>query len=165
MAIETHGDERFESPEVGIRPLLFTAIGVLILLVGAIGGFAAIYYWQVPVQTLPAPEKFPQPRVETGQAAEFHRIQAEQTKRLSEYRWVDREQGLVQIPIERAMQLLAAEGAQAYAPLAPIQALASPSAGAERATTPEAEQAVDSQAATAPAGARAPAAPAKGQQP
>jgi hypothetical protein len=39
------------------------------------------------------------------------RIEAEQHARLAEYRWVDRERGIVAIPIERAIDLVLAESA------------------------------------------------------
>jgi hypothetical protein len=136
MAIESHGDERLQPPDVATRPILLYALGALLLLAGAIGGLQAIYYWQVPVQQYPAPETFPPPRVQPGEIEQLRRIEEEQTSRLQGYHWVDRQQGLVQIPIERAMQLLVLEGMQAYAPLAPAQALSSPSAGAERLITP-----------------------------
>ena len=42
----------------------------------------------------------------------------------------------MQIPIERAMELLAGKGMEAYAPLAPAEALSAPTAGAQRAITP-----------------------------
>jgi hypothetical protein len=137
MAIETHGTERMESPEVSTRALLYIAAGLLVMLACAIGLLHAMYVRAVPDQTLPAPEMFPQPRVQTGQVEQLHLVEDAQTRKLSEYRWVDRQQGLVQIPIDRAMQLLASEGGQAYDPLLPPQALASPEAGAERLTTPQ----------------------------
>lgn len=139
MAIESQSDERMESPQVSLRPLLFAALGVLMLLASAVGILEAIYHWQVPVKSYPAPEQFPQPRVQTGQVGQLHRLEAEQTQRLQQYKWVDRKQGLIQIPIDRAMQLLAGEGNQAYAPLISAQSLASPSAGAERLITPQAQ--------------------------
>jgi hypothetical protein len=139
MAIETHGDERLELPEVSTRPLLYIAVGFLVLLACAVGLLHAVYLHAVPNQTLPAPEMFPQPRVQTGQTEQLHLLEDAQTRRLNEYSWVDRKQGLVQIPIDRAMQLLAAEGAKAYDPLLPPQALDAPGAGAERLTTPSAQ--------------------------
>jgi hypothetical protein len=40
-------------------------------------------------------------------------ILAEQRQVLSGYRWIDREQGVVGIPVERAMELVVAESRQA----------------------------------------------------
>ncbi|MGB6537817.1 MAG: hypothetical protein WBF58_17845 [Xanthobacteraceae bacterium] len=138
MATETHGDERLESPQVGMRGVLLWAAAFLAILAVAIVLLQAIYYRQVPVQSYPAPKDFPQPHVQTGQRAQLRLLQRAQVKRLTGYRWVDRKAGVLAIPIERAMQILAAEGMQAYAPLAPAQALSSPSAGAERLITPQA---------------------------
>ena len=135
MAIESDAAEKLESSEVPTRTVLLAAFGVLLLVFGTVGVLGAIYYREVSVQKMPAPEKFPQPRVETKEKEERLRIEAEQARRLSGYRWVDRKDGVVQIPIERAMQLLASEGMQAYAPLSPAQALTSPAAGAQRLIT------------------------------
>lgn len=151
MAIETHGNERMETPEVSTRSLLYIAAGFLVMLACAVGLLHAMYVHAVPDQTLPAPEMFPQPRVQTGQVEQLHLVEDAQTRRLSEYAWVDRNQGLVQIPIDRAMQLLAGEGAKAYDPLLPPQSLGSPEAGAERLTTPQPAP------STAPAPASTPA--------
>jgi hypothetical protein len=136
MAIESIAADKLESPEVPTCTVLLAAFGVLLLVFGTVGVLGAIYYREVSVQKMPAPEKFPQPRVETKDKEERLRIEAEQTRRLDGYRWVDRKDGIVQIPIERAMQLLASEGMQAYAPLVPAQALTSPAAGAQRVITP-----------------------------
>jgi hypothetical protein len=136
MAIESDAAEKLESPEVPTRTVLLAAFGVLLLVFGTVGVLGAIYYREVSVQKMPAPEKFPQPRVETKEKEERLRIEAEQARRLAGYRWVDRKDGIVQIPIERAMQLLASEGMHAYAPLSPAQALTSPAAGAQRLITP-----------------------------
>jgi len=56
--------------------------------------------WPVGVET--------QERTEPG--AELARLRAEEDSRLRGYGWVDREHGIVRIPIERAMELLLSEG-------------------------------------------------------
>ncbi|HEU4625400.1 MAG TPA: hypothetical protein VFS52_11585 [Steroidobacteraceae bacterium] len=58
----------------------------------------------------------PAPRLETEPAATLPGYLREQQARLHRYRWVDREAGIVQIPIERAMQILATDGDGASAP-------------------------------------------------
>jgi hypothetical protein len=132
---ETHRGEKPETPQVSTRAVILNAGGILLLLAFAIGVLDVVYYRQVSVQSFPAPEKFPRPRVETGQRVELHHLEAAQRRRLDSYRWVDHKQGLIEIPIDRAMQILAAEGEKAYQPLAPASALATPSAGAERLIT------------------------------
>ena len=138
MAIESHADEWLVSPQVRTRNVLLSALAFLMLLGAAIGLLDVIYYRQIPIQSFPAPETFPQPRVQTGQRAQLRDLQKQQLSRLHGYRWVDRENGLIEIPIVRAMQLLAGEGMQAYASLAPAPALSVPAAGAERLQTPQA---------------------------
>lgn len=50
-----------------------------------------------------------QAKVVSETPAEKEQVFAEQRKLLSEYRWIDKDQGIVGIPVERAMQLEAAE--------------------------------------------------------
>jgi hypothetical protein len=47
--------------------------------------------------------------VVTAPAEELQRVRAEQLAGLSSYRWVDEKAGVVAIPIERAMELVARE--------------------------------------------------------
>ena len=123
-----------ESPKVKMTFVGWTAFGALLLLVGAIGGFYGIYHAVGPIRVLPAPQEFPQPRVDTREGEELRRIREAQSAKLQTWRWSDDQRSLVQIPIERAMELLAAKGAQAYEPLLPQQsAISPPSAAAERA--------------------------------
>ena len=138
MADEAPRREHLESPEVVTRPVVLAALGTLAAVVAAIWLLAGIYAWQVPGRNLPAPQTFPEPRVQAHEVEERQRIEAEQRRRLSEYRWADENKTLVQIPIERAMKIIAAKGEQAYAPVAPApSALSSPAAGAQRAVTPD----------------------------
>jgi hypothetical protein len=128
-----------ESPAVSTRAVTWTAVGALLLLAVAIGAFHVIYQASVPVKAPPPPHPFPQPRVDTLESEELHRLLAAQKKEVETWRWADDKHTLVQIPIKRAMKLLVEKGKDAYAPLLPPQrALSSPTAGAQRATTPEA---------------------------
>jgi hypothetical protein len=47
----------------------------------------------------------------------LHRAQTEQRARLEGWRWVDRDKGLIAMPIEEAMHRIAAKGAAGYAPV------------------------------------------------
>ncbi|HEX3938584.1 MAG TPA: hypothetical protein VHX43_13850 [Xanthobacteraceae bacterium] len=128
-----------ESSGVDTRIVLWCGVAVLALLSGAIGGLYAIYDYSVPIKSVPPLQTFPQPRVVTSEAdqAELHRLRAGQSKRLETWGWADDRHTLIQIPIARAMMLLAQKGKDAYAPLVPAQpALSSPTAGAQNAITP-----------------------------
>jgi hypothetical protein len=110
-----------EPAAVATRGVAWAAGGALLLLAGAIVVFTAIYQHAVPVRTMPAPQAFPQPRVDTADAETLRQLHTAQAKQLETWRWADDRHTLVQIPIERAMQLLAQKGAAAYDPLLPPQ--------------------------------------------
>jgi hypothetical protein len=134
MASEPHAGTKLEPPGVDLRGVLLAGFGAMLLLVGAIAGLDAYYRSQVPSRALPPPQTFSEPRLRADENAELRRLQAEQERQLSAYAWVDRAHGVVRIPIERAMQLIVAAGPKAYDPIAPsADALASPTAGAQRA--------------------------------
>ena len=54
--------------------------------------------------------KFPQPRLETKETMEIDDFRLQEEKTLNSYGWVDQQAGVVHIPIDRAMQLLAQRG-------------------------------------------------------
>jgi hypothetical protein len=140
MPAEEHLHYIPESPAVDLRGVIWPAIGAVALLAFAIGGLYAIYDYTLPVKTVPPPQEFPQPRVATVEtdSAQLRRLADEQNTRLKTWRWTNDQHTLVQIPIDRAMQLLAQKGDRAWSPLLPSEpALSSPTAGAERAVTPE----------------------------
>jgi len=126
-----------EPSGVDARHLVWVACGTLVFLGVTVATFATIFNNEVSILTVPAPQIFPQPRVQAGETAELHKLLQKQQQELASYRWANGEHTLVQIPIERAMAIIAQKGAQAYAPVASIPgAMASPDAGAERAVTP-----------------------------
>jgi hypothetical protein len=117
MAHDAEADVQLEPGGVSLWPVLWGALGSLALMLGAIWGLSAVYDWWVLNRTLPAPEQFPSPRVQTHQAEQLQDLLAAQRRQLTGYAWADSSKTLVRIPIERAMELIAQRGAQAYAPL------------------------------------------------
>jgi len=125
-----HSQTEFERqdlrPQVVYAFLLSLAImGILVYFVvwglyHAIDAYQRRY--QPPQNPLVAPEtdtrrvlpetldRFPQPRLESNERLEINdfRLQEEQT--LSSYGWVDQPAGIVRIPIDRAMELIAQRG-------------------------------------------------------
>lgn len=137
MSVESHAGQRPERPGVSTRAVLAAAAGALALMFAAVAVFNVIYRETVTDTRLPPPETFPEPRVDTQETALLQRLLAAQRKQLETWRWANDEHTLVQIPIERAMQIVARKGADAYAPLLPPEpALSSPEAGAQRVITP-----------------------------
>jgi hypothetical protein len=128
-----------EPAGVSLWPVLFGALASVLLMLVAIWGLNAVYDWQVPRRPLPAPEQFPSPRVQRDEAQQLQELRSAQRRQLTGYEWTDQDKTLVRIPVERAMEIIAQRGAEAYAPLLPPgPATADPTAGAQRATTGQA---------------------------
>jgi hypothetical protein len=68
--------------------------------------------------------RFPQPRLQANAAADQVKARAQEDELLSTYGWVDRQAGVVHLPIDRAMQMVAERGVPAWpAPPPPAQTL------------------------------------------
>ena len=52
----------------------------------------------------------PEPRLQAKPIEQLQRLRSDESLTLGTYGWVDRERGLVRIPIERAMELVAERG-------------------------------------------------------
>jgi hypothetical protein len=52
----------------------------------------------------------PAPRLQTNPAQDLAKFRADEDKRLNSYYWIDKQKGIVHIPIEQAMRKLAREG-------------------------------------------------------
>lgn len=136
MAHDGEADVPLEPAGVSLWPVLFGALASVVLMLAAIWGLSAVYDWRVPNPTVRAPEQFPSPRVQTHQAEQLRDLLAAQRRQLTGYAWADQDKTLVRIPINRAMEIIAQRGANAYEPLLPPgPATAGPAAGAQRATT------------------------------
>jgi hypothetical protein len=136
MAHEADADVQLEPAGISHGPVLWGAFSSIALVLGAIGGLSAVYDWRVMNRTLRLPEQFPSPRVQTHQAEQRQDLLAAQRQQLIGYDWADQGNALVRIPIERAMDIIAQRGAQAYAPLLPPgPAPAAPATEAEPKTT------------------------------
>jgi hypothetical protein len=136
VAHDAEAAGQLEPAGVSSHPVLWAAFASIALMLGAIWGLNAIYDRRVPNRMLPAPEQFPSPRVQTHQAEQRQELLAAQRRQLTGYAWADAGKTLVRIPIERAMDIIALRGAEAYAPLLPSgHTPAAPAAGAGQATT------------------------------
>jgi len=55
-------------------------------------------------------QQFPQPRLESNERTELNSFRLKEEDTLDSYGWVDQKAGVVRIPIDRAMQLIAQQG-------------------------------------------------------
>ncbi|MFN8443028.1 MAG: hypothetical protein U0175_19790 [Caldilineaceae bacterium] len=94
---------------LGLLVIIVVALLVLRWLVGAWSGEKLSTQIQVP-PALATPPAVPGPGIRAVPYAELQRVLTTQEERLSSYGWVDKNRGVVHVPIERAMQLLLNEG-------------------------------------------------------
>jgi hypothetical protein len=117
MAARPQPRDELESPLLPGMPFILLVAGVFVFLAGSIGGLWGIFASAVPDRT-PAPaQQMPRPQLLANPPVELKAVLSAQRARLSGYHWIDRDKGIVSIPIDRAIQIIAARGADAYAPI------------------------------------------------
>lgn len=105
---------RLEPPEVATRTVLFTALALLVFVGGSIAGGRAYYVWEIKGPLNVPPQAFEKPRLQIDDAADLAKFEKQQRAELNGYSWVDRDRGIIRIPVDRAMALVAAKGTAAY---------------------------------------------------
>lgn len=55
-------------------------------------------------------KSFPKPRLETDERGQINNFRLQEEQKLHSYGWVDQKAGIVRIPIDRAMELIAERG-------------------------------------------------------
>ncbi len=63
-----------------------------------------------PVSPLATEQLPPEPRLQATPRGELDEVLNKDAQRLNGYKWIDQDAGVVQIPIERAMELIAERG-------------------------------------------------------
>jgi len=115
-------------PQVDIKLILGSAAAVLLTLCIVIGATYWFYRWQVPDIAPIVPSEFPKPQTMYDESATLKQVQGEARQHLMNWKWVDREAGVIAVPIDAAMRALLARP-DPYAPLMQPTAGASPGAG------------------------------------
>jgi len=110
-------NNRPEAPAIATRAVLFTATGLLVFVGISLVVLHIFYREQISQAVFVPPTPFAEPRLQTNDAGDLAKLQAEQRGRLNRYIWVDRDKGIAAIPIEEAMKRVVARGADAYAPV------------------------------------------------
>ena len=108
-----NSQRRYETRDVTGRPMVWAALGLIILTIaGLVASWLAFTYF-VEVQKLGPPaspfenarELPPPPRLQVKPAEDLKGYKNEVDTQLNNYGWVDKNAGVVRIPIERAMEL------------------------------------------------------------
>lgn len=116
----TNPATRFEPSDLSVRSTALVGAGIFagVLIVCGLVFVAFWYYahYRAEVSDMPTPAESgyrpvpPEPRLQPNPAADFQTYRASEEAQLNNYGWVDRKNGIVRIPIERAMELLASRG-------------------------------------------------------
>ncbi|WP_018263803.1 hypothetical protein [Methylobacterium sp. WSM2598] len=106
-----------EAPGVPVRTVLAAVAGFALFVAAAMGGLKLSYDRGAPRRERPPPRAMPQPGLQIDPAGDLKRLLDAQGEALSGYAWVDRERGIVRIPVARAMEILAGRGAAAFDPV------------------------------------------------
>jgi hypothetical protein len=123
--ISTHGHgEVKERPDLhepiatATRGLWIFIAAMIVFLTLSAFGLAALYRWfaaspgtpEAVTPLVPERQQPPSPRLQTSPANDMDRFRAAEDQALSSYGWVDRNAGVVRIPIDRAIDITAQRG-------------------------------------------------------
>lgn len=110
-----------EQSDVSPRPIVIAGIGLAVLVLVALGSMRLLfdYYLAREIREGPAANPLalaegervpPEPRLLPHPIEQLRELRAREDDVLQTYGWIDRDKGIVRIPIERAMQLVAERG-------------------------------------------------------
>lgn len=120
-----HGHEppagiHHETRDVHVRPLAWLGVGLAVLIVISIVAMKGVFVYldrqqeredapPTPMMTQ-RPQQPPEPRLQTTPVPNRKLIVEQENKQLTTYGWVDPKSGVVRIPVDQAMKLLAERG-------------------------------------------------------
>jgi len=107
-----------QTSEINLRALTWTTIGLVVLLIAVfvtVGGLFSLFKRQNASQSAPtgittSGRLPPAPRLQTDPASDLQRFLDAENAKLNSYGWVDKSAGVIRIPINRAIDLLAQRG-------------------------------------------------------
>jgi len=118
-----HASVRFEDSDAQPKPVILAGVAVLLLALVAVGIVFLVFehlkheHAEQSPPPLPITAKIghgvpqpPEPRLQENPPRDLERYIAEQEKALHSYGWVDKQGGVVSIPIDRAIDLIVQRG-------------------------------------------------------
>jgi hypothetical protein len=114
---ETPPERGYETRDVNPKVILWLVAAVVLVVGGAMGGLWALQQNHHSVATRNQPPRLmtvdqtaPAPRLQAAPVRDYQEYLNEQERELSTYGWVNRDRGIVRIPIERAMDVALERG-------------------------------------------------------
>jgi len=132
---------RHELSDANPKKILWFAVGLaLVIAMVALVTYGLFhFFYRSETRSRPAPsplsygvEPPPEPRLLTKPGADLAAMRAEEDQILGSYGWIDRERGVVRLPIDRAITLLAQKGLPMRAESADVGPTRSPGARKEK---------------------------------
>ena len=121
----TNPDVQFEKEDIRATPVLqflvaiaITSVVVCLLLLGFYRGmrsYVAALQPEPPHMRFEESREAPAPRLQMRPDLDLQAVRAQEDRILTTYGWVDKSRGVVRIPIDEAMRLVAAQGLPATA--------------------------------------------------
>ncbi|HUN94955.1 MAG TPA: hypothetical protein VMU69_01790 [Bradyrhizobium sp.] len=100
----------FEATDWEFKPIVMVYVGVLVLLVISCLVLIPAYPDALPDVDRALRINPPGPRLQTDPVAEYRRFRAQEQQQLDGYHWVDKQKGIVRVPIRQAMKELVQTG-------------------------------------------------------
>jgi len=105
---------------IDMRRLRRIALACVIAVAAVAAGAVVLSrHWFAAVDRQPAPPRIAGPALEARPRADLQDYQRAKQQLLHSYAWVDARHGIARIPLEQAMQALAAQGGAPAAPEGP----------------------------------------------
>jgi hypothetical protein len=115
---ESNAHVRYETTDASAFYIGLFALGLTIMIALALP-FLVWLFWRFeasaeradPVKSpVSADQLPPMPRLQAQPSADLAKLRHAEDERLGSYQWIDQQQGIVQLPIDRAIDLLAEHG-------------------------------------------------------
>jgi len=111
-------ETRFEPRDINVVAVLFVGLGLLLVLwivvVGLYPLFAYFEHQRAETPRMPASARAhplpPEPRIQADPHRDWQDMLAYENYQLNGYHWINKAQGIVSMPIEEAMKIIAARG-------------------------------------------------------
>jgi hypothetical protein len=113
-----HQRSGHQTSEINLRGVTWATIGLVIVVLAVlvtVGGLFSLFKRQYASESAPprittAGRLPPAPRLQTSPTSDLQQLLEAENAKLNSYGWIDKSGGVIRIPIERAMDLLAQRG-------------------------------------------------------
>ncbi|MBV9377316.1 MAG: hypothetical protein JO320_20070 [Alphaproteobacteria bacterium] len=112
--VEDNPDTAYEQSDWHIGATGLAYLGIFVILVIAAFVIIAAFPRTVSDVSRRLTVEPAQPRLQTNPSEDLAQFRVDEDKQLNSYYWVDKQKGIVHIPIEEAMKRVAAEGIDGF---------------------------------------------------